>query len=127
MGDAVGIELTGLLVEVRHRVGGLALSMPEACDEVVMTALRFWPERAMADIARKGCERKALDALPVIWAKVREDLEARWGDDRNTVAAIDGLVQTIVVDLANVWFSCVESRIEMRRCIMLARLTARLG
>lgn len=127
MGDAVGIELLDLLVEVRHRVGGLALSMPEACDEVVLTALRFWPERTMADIARKDCQQKALDALPVIWAKVREDLEARWGTDRNTVAAIDALVQAIVVDLANVWFSCVEARIDMRRCIALARLTARLG
>lgn len=122
MGDAIGMELLDLLVEVRHRIGGIALSMPEACDEVVMTALRFWPERAMADIARRSSHQKALDALPVIWSKVREDLEARWGTDANTLAAIDTLVQSVVVDMANIWFSTVENRIEMRRCIMLVRM-----
>lgn len=121
MGDALGIGLVDLRVEVRHRLGGVALSMPDACDEVVDTVLRWWPERTMADLARCPEPHKTLDAIPVIAAKVREDLEARWGTDANTLHAIDALVMTVVVEIANIWFSTRENRIELRRCMTLVR------
>jgi len=121
VGDALGIGLVDLRVEMRHRIGGVALSMPEACNEVVDTVLRWWPERTMADIARKGDQYKALDAIPVIAAKVREDLEARWGTSLNTLNAIDALAMTVVVEVANIWFSTRENRIELRRCMTIVR------
>lgn len=121
MGDALGIGLVDLRMELRHRIGGVARSMPDACDEIVDTVLRWWPERTMADIARGGDQYKALDAIPVIAAKVREDLEARWGTDANTLSAIDALVMVVVVEIANVWFSTRENRIELRRCMTLVR------
>jgi len=121
VGDALGIGLTDLRVELRHRIGGVALSMPEACDEIVDTVLRWWPERTMADLARCPEPHKTLDAIPVIAAKAREDLEARWGTSPNTLRAIDALVQTVVVEMAHIWFSNRENRIELRRCIALVR------
>jgi hypothetical protein len=121
VGDALGIGLVDLRVEMRHRIGRVAMSMPDACDEVVDTVLRWWPERTMADIARHGDHYKALDAIPVIGAKVREDLEARWGTDTNTLQAIDALVMTVVVEVANIWFSGRENRIELRRCVTIVR------
>jgi hypothetical protein len=121
VGDALGIGLVDLRVEMRHRIGTVATSMPDACDEIVDTVLRWWPERTMADVARHGDHYKALDAIPVIGAKVREDLEARWGTDTNTLQAIDALVMTVVVEMANIWFSGRENRIELRRCMTIVR------
>lgn len=76
----------------------------------------------MADYAAKRdtSGMQVLDAITVIWAKVREDLEFRWGMDKNTQAALDMLVQPVVVELANVWFASAENRIAMRGCIVEA-------
>lgn len=122
MGDAPGMRLADLHVEIRRRLGHKAKGMASGVDEVVNTTLRFWPERAMAECAvkHKTHGAQALDAISVIWAKVREDLEARWGMDANTAAAIDALVQPVVIELANVWFSSAESRIAFRACIVEA-------
>lgn len=122
MGDAPGMRLTDLQAEIRKRMGTKCVGMSGGADEVVCTALRFWPERAMAIYAakQKTSGSQVLDAISVIWAKVREDLEARWGMDSNTQSALDVLVQPIVVELANVWFSSADARIAMRACIVEA-------
>lgn len=122
MGDAPGMRLADLQDEIRTRLGPKCKGMAGGADEVVNTALRFWPERAMAEYAAKSKSKgtEVLDAIVVIWAKVREDLEARWGMDKNTAAALDVLVQPVVVELANIWFSSPESRIAMRACIVEA-------
>lgn len=122
MGDAPGMRLVDLQHEIRTRLGTKVKGMTTGIDEVVNTTLRFWPERAMADYAAKAKTRgiPVLDAISVIWAKVREDLEARWGTDTNTAAALDVLVQPVVLELANVWFSSPEARISMRACIVEA-------
>ena len=121
MGDVPGMRMAELQAEIRKRMGtGKALA--GGSDEVVRTALRFWPERAMASLAakNKGRDPKTLDAVPVIWAKVREDLEARWGMDANTAAALDLLVQPIVLELSRIWFKSPENRIAIRGCIVEA-------
>ena len=122
MGDAPGMRLADLQADIRERLGPKCTGMTGGVDEVVCTALRFWPERAMADYAakQKTSGMQVLDAISVIWAKVREDLEARWGMDANTQAALDKLVQPVVVELANVWFASPENRIAMRGCIVEA-------
>lgn len=123
MGDALGMLREDLHRTVNRRLGVKAKGMAEATAEVVDTALRFWPERTMAKYAAKGEAEgpRVLQAIPVIWAKVREDLEARWGTSQNTMAALDLLVQPVVIELANIWFASVEERIDFRRCIWEAR------
>lgn len=123
MGDALGMLRLDLHRTVVRRLGVKTGGMAEATAEVVDTALRWWPERTMARYAAKGDAEgpKVLQAIDVIWAKVREDLEFRWGTSANTMAALDLLVQPVVVELANIWFSSIEERIDFRRCIWEAR------
>jgi len=70
----------------------------------------------MAQIARRWEPvPAALEALAVISAKAREDIEARYGDTGNTGRVLDLLCNAVAVELANVWFCDVEDRIAMRR------------
>ena len=121
MGDVPGMRLVDLQRQIRTRMG-CTKQLASGSDEVVRTALRCWPERTMAAFAAKRHARdpSVINAVHVIWAKVREDLEARWGVDATTTAALDLLVQPIVLELANVWFASSESRIAMRGCIVEA-------
>lgn len=122
MGDAPGMRLVELQQEIRRRLGPEAQSLGPGVDEVVATTLRFWPEKAMSQYARRGLANGpgVLDAMPVIWCKVREDLEARWGTDATTKAALDVLVHPAVVAIANFWFSSPHARVAMRCCIVEA-------
>jgi hypothetical protein len=63
----------------------------------------------------------ALEALDVIEAKVREDIEARFGVSSNTLRAIDLLLSSIVLEMAGLWFQDAEARMAMRRAIFAAR------
>jgi len=63
----------------------------------------------------------ALGALAVIEAKVREDVEARFGVDPNTLRALDLLLPSIVMEMTSLWFHDAESRISMRRAMAAAR------
>jgi hypothetical protein len=125
VGEApVATPLLDLQDEIRRRLGAQAAGMAEACDEVVQAACKWWPQRHMASIARQRRENgpEALEAIPVIEAKVREDLEARYGTDPNTLRALDLLVQSVVIEMCSLWFNDVEARIAMRRAMWVARL-----
>lgn len=125
MGDALGM-LLGDLCQIVNRRLHTAPILEHATSEVVATVLRWWPDRTMARYAARGEEGPlVLDAISVIAAKAREDLEHRWGTDQNTLEGIDRLVMPVVVELANVWFGSVEQRIDMRRCMWEARHRAR--
>lgn len=125
MGDALGMLLDDLYRIINRRLHA-APGMAEATAEVVATVLRWWPDRTMARYAARGEEGPLiLDAISVVAAKTREDLEHRWGTDANTLEAIDRLVMPVVVELANVWFGSVEQRIGMRRCMRAARHRSR--
>jgi hypothetical protein len=123
VGDALGMLLHDLRKTINRRLAVKAGGMADATAEVVDTTLRFWPERTMARYASRGEAEgpKVLQAIAVIWAKVREDLEARWGTSANTMAALDLLVQPVVIELAHIWFNSIEERIDFRRCIWEAR------
>ena len=122
MGDAPSMRLVELQQEIRRRLGADAQALAAGVDEVVATTLRFWPERVMSTYARRGLANGpgVLDAISVIWAKVQEDLEARWGTDATTRAALDTLVHPTVVAVANWWFSSPHARVAMRACIVEA-------
>ena len=55
-----------------------------------------------------------LDALAVINAKTREDLEHRYGDKGNVAVAIDKLHRAVVLEIAEIWFSGPENRVAVR-------------
>ena len=124
MGDALGMLLNDLHRMINRRLHTKTV-MAEATAEVVDTVLLWWPDRTMARYAARGEDGPlVLDAISVIGAKVREDLEHRWGTDANTLAAIDALLMPVVVELANIWFASVEHRIDMRRCMWEVRYRA---
>lgn len=124
MGDApAATALDQLREEIRRRLGSQAAGIPEACDELVDAACVWWPQPYMAKIARRNAERTAdvLGALDVVQAKIREDIEARFGVSANTLRALDLLLPSIVLEMAGLWFNDVEARISMRRAMWLAR------
>lgn len=122
MGDAPGMRLADLRADVLRRLGPIAKGMAGGVDEIVATTLRFWPERAMNNFAVRSNPRDTavVHAVDVIAAKTREYLEARWGTDANTAAALDKLVQPVVIELASVWFSAARTRAAFRACIIEA-------
>lgn len=123
MGGALAMHLDDLAAEIRRRIGHEAETLPEASAEVVATVCRWWPSQAMTSLAQRGLKAgpEALDAIAVIAAKVREDLELRYGMDATTQAALDLLVQITCVELANVWFASPGNRRMMRGCIAESR------
>lgn len=125
MGDASAVDtpLSDLRDEVRRRMGHQASGLADACDEVTSTVCYFWPQRWMATVARTQLDPApaTIAAVGVIEAKVREDLEARFGTDRNTLRTLDLLVGAVVVEFCAMWFAGAEERIAMRRAMWLAR------
>jgi hypothetical protein len=121
VGNAAGMDLVWLHAEVRHAVGGPALQMQDEVAAIVDTTLVHWPERHMADLARRAdtAGRESLDAVGVIGAKVREVLELGCATQEQS-QAVNLLVLACVVEVANVWFRSIEHRIGLRRlCFQL--------
>jgi hypothetical protein len=122
VGDPAGMDMAWLRTEVRHRIGGAALQMPDEVAVLVDMTLRYWPERHMAELARKsaGNEDRALDALAVVAAKIRETVEAMCAAARQN-HAVDLLAFAVVVEVANLWFASTEHRIGLRRLAFQVR------
>lgn len=124
--DHADARLTQLREAVRERIGEPARQLTHTCDVLVDEACKWWPEREFIRIASavendSSQGKDAIHALGVLAAKVREMLEARWGQQPTFTAAIDLLVEPVVVHLANIWFSSPEARIAMRQCILRIR------
>jgi hypothetical protein len=130
VGDALDtLTLREVCDAVREQIGPRAELLEHTCDVIVTEVCRCWPERTMADIAAKlGCPKAAdqvLDAIAVTTAKVRENIEARWGCKPSHKAALDLVLRACVVEFANLWFSCPEARIGMRAVIAVVRHSKR--
>lgn len=126
MGDALDtLTLRELCDAVREQIGPRAEQLEHTCDIIVTEVCRCWPERTFADLAKNlACERagdRVLDAIAVTTAKVRENIEARWGCKPSHKAALDLILRACVVEFANLWFSSPEARIGMRAVIALVR------
>lgn len=124
VGDALGtLTLEGLRATVREFIGPSGAVLEHTCDVIVEEICRQWPERTMAEYARKGdsAGSKALDAIPVITARVREQIEARWGIKPSHTAALDLVLRGCVIEFANLWFMSAENRIAMRSIIAVVR------
>ena len=124
VGDAPATDtLLDLRGEIRRRLGSQAAGFAEACDELVDATCVWWPSGYMANLARRSGSvmNATLEALNVIEAKVREDVESRFGVSSNTLRALDLLLASIVLEMAGLWFQDSEARIAMRRAIFAAR------
>jgi len=122
MTDAVDVQCEQLRQAVRDRIGKPAETFSNTVDVMVDEACRFWPEKefvriALAVEANESHGMDVLDAIGVLVAKCRENLEARWGMKPSHCQAISLLMESVVVELANVWFSNAEARIAMREVI----------
>lgn len=119
-----GAALAGLRRTIRERLDVDAAVVP-ALDEFVNAAARCWPHAYMTILARRQPEsqEKAVEAVKVIVAKTREDVEAMWGAPQLLVDAFDRLGMPVVVELANLWFESPENRDAIRQACREARST----
>jgi hypothetical protein len=126
MPDAIDVHCEQLRDAVRERIGEHAKTFTHSVDVMVDEVMRYWPEKEFARIARTIEEEKssgveAIAAIAVVCAKCRENLEARWGAQPSHVQAIGLLMEPVVIQLANIWFSNHEARIAMREVIARLR------
>jgi hypothetical protein len=122
VGDAASMDLAWLHTEIRHRAGGYALQLPDEVAAIVDATLVHWPERHMAELARRQgtAGREALDAIGVISAKVREVLEVGCATEEQA-ETVNLIVLACVLEVANLWFATVEHRIGIRRLAFQVR------
>lgn len=124
MGDALDtLTLRELADAVRSFCGPPSVALSHTVDVIVVEICRCWPERVFADYARDldTHGNAALNAIFVVIAKVRENVEARWGCDPSNQAALDLVLRASVVEVANIWFSCPQARIAIRAIIAQVR------
>lgn len=119
MGDALDtLTHEGLRYLIRSAIGPPGERLEHTCDVIVDEICRQWPERTMADLARKmdseTAGTKVLEALTVIRARVREQIEARWSCRASEQAALDLVLQGCVAEFATLWFGSPTARIRMR-------------
>jgi len=130
VGDALDtLTLEGLRANVRETIGTPGDVLAHTCDVIVEEICRQWPERTMADYARKldteSTGAKVFDAIAVITARVREQIEARWGCRPSHKAALDLVLRACVIEVANLWFASPENRIAIRGIIAVVRQSRR--
>ena len=130
MGDALDtLTHEGLRYAIRSAVGPPGKVLTHTCDVIVDEICRQWPERHMADLARKkgaaNLQMQVLDALAVIGARVGEQIEARWRCRSSEQAALALVLRACVAEFANLWFSSPEARIGMRAIMGAVRRTPR--
>lgn len=126
VGDALDtLTLRELCDAVREQIGPRAAELEHTCDVIVTEICRCWPERTMADIAARMTTARAaddvLDAIAVTTAKVRENIEARWGCKPSHKAALALVLRACVAEFGNLWFSSPEARIGIRAVIAIVR------
>lgn len=125
MGDALMDLLDDLRAAVRSRVGRPADDLAGTTDILVDRVAFFWPVRWMSILARQKVSEDvagaALDAIAVIRSKVLEDCEARWGVTPTNREALDRLLEPVVLEMANIWFSGPDERMLFRRCCWMVR------
>jgi len=125
VGDALAVMLPTLRKTIRDRIGPDAVSIGAACDEFVNGVCRCWPTEYMSTLARRAeTDAQRIMAVPVLTAKVREDVEAMWGMHANVVAAYDKIGMRVVLEFAALWFESTDNRTVIRQCCREARRTA---
>lgn len=129
VGAAPVASLTQLRAEIRSRLGANGTTSRGVVDLYVQEVCRHWPEKHMAKLASQkreaGSGLPALDALSVVAANCREKIEAKWEAKPEAEKALSVLLNAVVVEFANLWFSSTEQRIALRAIITRVRTLTR--
>lgn len=117
-----GQALAGLRRVIRERLDATPHDAA-AIDEFVNAAARCWPTAYMTILARRQPEsqERAVQAVKVLVAKVREEVEAMWGAPANLVQSYDTHGMAVVVEFANMWFESSDHRDALRQACREAR------
>jgi hypothetical protein len=110
---------------VRRGLQDVGQQMPHAVDLVCDETLYWWPSTTLTHYAQlqdvDRAQRLIANAIDVVSAKARENLEAKWGDEPQTTRVISLLCQPVCCELMRHWFESAEHRIQLRRCISQVR------
>lgn len=117
----------GLLPQLRQRmrddIGVRAVAAGRAFDEFVDAICRCWNIEHWSRLARSQPESQAeaVKSARVLIAKVREDVEAMWGDSEPVRALYAAVGHEAVEVFARMWFASLTNRTWMRAAILEAR------
>jgi len=119
----------GMLVHLRHRlraeIGPRAVNAGRAFDEFVDSVCRCWNCEHWTKLARSQPESQsaAIQDAKVVIAKVREDVEAMWGDSEQLRSLYLSVGEQTVAVFARLWFESMANRTWMRQACREARKT----
>jgi hypothetical protein len=118
-----------MLVHLRHRlraeIGPRAVNAGRAFDEFVDSVCRCWNCEHWTKLARSQPESQAaaIQDAKVVIAKVREDVEAMWGDSEQLRSLYLSVGEHTVAVFASLWFESMANRTWMRQACREARRT----
>ena len=119
----------GLLPVLRDRlrsaIGPKAVGAGRAFDEFVDATARCWPADHWTKLARDQphSQYEAVRDAKVLIAKIREDVEAMWGDSPQLRSLYNDVGQAVVEQFARLWFDSPDNRTWLRSAIREARKT----
>ena len=117
----------GLLPHLRDRlradIGPRAVNAGKAFDEFVDAVCRCWNAEHWTKLARAQphSQIEAVQDAKILIAKVREDVEAMWGDSPELRSLYNDVGQLVVSQFARLWFDSMANRTLMRGAIREAR------
>jgi len=125
VGDAPGGMLPHLRSRLRQDVGPRAVNAGRAFDEFVDAICRCWNVEHWTRLARSQPESEmaAVKDCKVLIAKVREDVEAMWGDSEQLRSLYSSVGEQTVGMFARLWFESMANRTWMRQACREARRT----
>ena len=125
MDDAPGGMLPHLRSRLRQEIGPRAVNAGRAFDEFVDAICRCWNVEHWTKLARSQPESEmaAVNDCKVLIAKVREDVEAMWGDSEQLRSLYSSVGEQTVGMFARLWFESMANRTWMRQACREARRT----
>jgi hypothetical protein len=123
--DAPAGMLAHLRGRLREEVGPRAVKAGRAFDEFVDAVCRCWNCEHWTKLARAQPESEmaAVRDAKVLIAKVREDVEAMWGDSPELQKLYSDVGTDAVESFARLWFESMANRTWMRQACREARKT----
>lgn len=123
MSDAPAGVLPHLRSRLRSAVGPRAVDAGLAFDEFTDAVCRNWNVEHWTKLARSQPESQAaaVQDARVLIAKVREDVEAMWGDGPEVRRLYASVGQACVESFARMWFASMANRTLMRQACREAR------
>jgi len=117
--------LPHLRSRLRQDVGPRAVNAGRAFDEFVDAICRCWNVEHWTRLARSQPESEmaAVKDCKVLIAKVREDVEAMWGDSEQLRSLYSSVGEQTVGMFARLWFESMANRTWMRQACREARRT----